>query len=142
MTTTIPDGHYELQCANWVASRTAFLVMRDERFTGVTNVGVSLAGTCRYDAVRNLVHFDCTVYLPAWFEALTGLFTESRGRNVAVHGETTPGTMDKRFSIEFAGRAIDIALVYKGPLTEHDLSQAEPQTQCPPHLLNASSSPI
>ena len=142
MNSAIPDGRYAIEYGTWGITRTATITMQNAHFAGCTSIGIALDGWAWHDTVRGLVRYEFTVALPPMFQTLTGLTTGENGRNIRVNGETTPGMVDKRFSIEFAGRAIDIALRYVSPLTADDHLESEPQFTCPNPPPNVSSSPM
>ena len=57
-------------------------------------------------------------HMLANFIGVTGLETGSAPRTVHVRGEAPPSQDVVRISCDFAGRAIDIALRYIGPIFE------------------------
>lgn len=68
------------------------------------------------DAVRKLMRFEAAASMPPFFTAVTGLKTDAKPRTVTFKGEATPTPSGARFSIDFAGRAIDVDARYDGPV--------------------------
>ncbi len=112
------DGRYEAEFGTALGIGTAQLTLRDGFFRGSTARGIPLEGWCRLDPVRNLLGYELAVSVPPHTNTLSGLSTGDDGRRVLVRGERTTGEAGNRFSFGFAGRAVDVAIRYVGPLEE------------------------
>jgi hypothetical protein len=65
--------------------------------------------------------------MPAFFEAIAGIVAGERGRAVSYKGAVTPNDGSVRFSIDFASRAIDVALTRMGSadMARADMARAD-----------------
>jgi hypothetical protein len=112
----IVDGYYEGEFHALLFRRGTVRLRVDKgRLTGITGFGVPLDGTYAFDPVRKTYAYVMTAHMPAFFEAITGLVTGANGRSVTYRGEATPVDGKIRFSIDFAGKAIDVLLWRVGP---------------------------
>jgi hypothetical protein len=112
------DGHYEADFGTTLGVGKARLILRGGIFTGTTERGVPLDGWCRLDPQRNLVVFELSADVPPHTDTLTGLSTGEVGRRVIVRSEKAVGDAGNRFSFGFAGRAVDVAVRYMGPIED------------------------
>jgi hypothetical protein len=112
------DGRYEADFGTTLGVGKALLTLRDGAFTGVTERGIPLEGWIKQDPVRNLLTFELNAMIPPHTDTLTGLSTGEAGRRVVVRSEKAMGEGGNRFSFGFAGRAVDVALRYTGPLED------------------------
>jgi hypothetical protein len=114
----VRDGYYEAFLHTQVGESTARLRLENGMISGRTNRGAELEGTYQLDSARGVVNFSMIGHLPPNFRSVTGLVTGDEGRKIEFRGEASATQIHNRFSLGFAGRAIDIALRYKGPLSE------------------------
>jgi hypothetical protein len=114
----VKEGHYDASLHTQIGESKATLTLEKGNISGRTDRGATLEGTYYFDKVRGVVKFTMTSHMPANFRSVTGLVTGDEGRSVVFEGESTPAQIQSRFSLGFAGRAIDVALSYRGPLTE------------------------
>jgi hypothetical protein len=112
------DGLYEAEFGTTLGMGTAQLTLRDGVVMGQTSSGLPIAGRCSLDPRRNLVVYEMTVEVPPHTDTLSGLSTGDSGRAVMVRGEKAVGAAGNRFSFGFAGRAVDVAVRYVGPLKD------------------------
>jgi hypothetical protein len=115
---TMKNGRYVADFGTALGIGTAQLVLRDGTCTGSTAKGVPLEGWYRRDPVRNLFVYELAILVPPHTDTLSGLSTGETGRRVVVRGETALGEAGNRFSFGFAGRAVDVAIRYSGPLED------------------------
>jgi hypothetical protein len=115
---TMRDGRYVADFGTTLGMGTAQLVLRAGIFKGTTANGVPLEGWCRLDPARNLLAYELSVSVPPNTDTLSGLSTGEDGRRVVVKGERATGDAGNRFSFGFAGRAVDVAIRYTGPLED------------------------
>jgi hypothetical protein len=112
------DGRYAAEFGTTLGMGAAELTLRDGIFSGATANGIPLEGWCRLDPVRNLLTYELSVLVPPNTDTLSGLSTGDDGRRVLVKGERSTGDAGNRFSFGFAGRAVDVAIRYVGPLED------------------------
>lgn len=110
------DGHYEADFGTTLGVGTAKLTLRDGMLSGHTASGIPLTGSCRLDPARNLIVYELAVEVPPNMDTLSGLSTGASGRRVVVNGERADSAAGNRFSFGFAGRAVDVAIRYVGPI--------------------------
>jgi hypothetical protein len=110
------NGRYSADFGTTLGMGNAQLDLRDGTFTGITGRGIPLQGWCRVDPARNLLAYELAVLIPPNTDTLSGLSTGDDGRRVLVKGERGIGEAGNRFSFGFAGRAVDVAIRYIGPL--------------------------
>jgi hypothetical protein len=104
------DGDYEGEFHTLFRAGTVRLSLQNGRLEGLTSRGTLLQGRYWYDQARGTFRYDASAHMPPLFEAITGLRTGADGRTVACQGEVTPLHGQARFSIDFAGRALDVLL--------------------------------
>ena len=114
----IRDGRYTFEFGTLLGFGRACVELRNGEFSGVTEAGANLEGWCRYVPGRNVVAYQLIVHMPPNHTAVTGLTTGEYGRRVMVSGEKSLGLDGQRFSFGLAGRAVDVAMRYDGPLPE------------------------
>ncbi len=114
----IKYGRYEADFGAALGLGSATLEVQDGRFTGMTAAGVPLEGTWVYDLARNLIAYELIAHVPPNHETLTGMTTGAQGRRVVARGEAASGLHGQRFSLGFAGRAIDVSIRYAGAIVE------------------------
>jgi hypothetical protein len=112
------DGRYTVDFGTTFGMGQAQLVLRNGAFTGSTGSGIPLQGWCRVDPGRNLLAYELAVLIPPNTDTLSGLSTGDDGRRVLVKGERGIGEAGNRFSFGLAGRAVDVAIRYIGPLED------------------------
>jgi hypothetical protein len=112
------EGRYAADFGTTLGMGQAQLVVRDGTFTGSTGSGIALQGWCRIDPARSLLAYELAVLIPPHTDTLSGLSTGDDGRRVLVKGERGIGEAGNRFSFGFAGRAVDVAIRYIGPLED------------------------
>jgi hypothetical protein len=112
------NGHYEADFGTTFGVGKAQLTLRDGNFSGLTERGVPLEGWIKQDPVRGLMVFELSADVPPYTDTLTGLSTGETGRRVVVRSEKAMGEAGNRFSFGFAGRAVDVAIRYTGPLED------------------------
>ncbi len=112
----IREGYYAAAFQTLLGRGTARLKLADGMISGETLRGVLLTGEYVYDFRRRQVFFEIEADLPADFLTITGLLTPNAGRRVRFDGVSTPGPHPSRFSVGFAGRAIDVAVQFVGTL--------------------------
>jgi hypothetical protein len=120
------DGYYEAHLATLLGTTTAKARAEQGRVKGFTARGARFEGTYKYDPVRKLMAFQMRTWLPPFYQAITGLFTGDRDRSIDWSGECPCEFSGNgvRFSICFAGRALDIVMRYSGPLEDEALGGA------------------
>lgn len=111
------DGIYEIVFATWQAMGTATVQMVNGRFSGATDRGTLLEGIVHREDETGREMFEMTVVIPPGTETVTGIVAGETGRTIGVTGHLPPQAPERRLSISLAGKAIDIALRYKGPMT-------------------------
>lgn len=109
------NGAYEIVFGTWKAMGRASVTMTDGRFEGVTDRGTRLTGICKSEPERARFSFEMEVHIPPYVETVTDIVAGPSGRIIATRGEIPGDGEDKRFSIDLAGRAVDISLRYLGP---------------------------
>jgi hypothetical protein len=112
----IIDGYFEGEFHTLFRSAHVRLRLEGGRLVGATSRGVRIDGHYGFDQARGTYRFEITAHLPPLFEALTGLRTGMNGRTVQYGGEVALLNEQARFSIDFAGRAIDVLVRRVGPL--------------------------
>jgi hypothetical protein len=112
----IRNGFYDVNYATMRGEGFARLRIQDGVMTGETDRGTLLDGTCRYHSGRKTVEFEITATVRPNKVSITGLTTGDKVRRVMFKGEASVGDATPRFSIDFAGRAVDITARYSGPL--------------------------
>ena len=112
------DGRYEAEFGTTLGMGTAQLTLHNGVFAGSTANGIPLDGWCRRDPQRNLMSYELSVSVPPNTDTLSGLSTGEDGHRVVVRGERAFGQAGNRFSFGFAGRAVDVAIRYVGPLED------------------------
>lgn len=109
------DGYYEGEISTWFRRGTVTVRIAGGKIDGVTSLGVPLKGTLWFDEVRKTYRFDVTAFMPPFHVAITGLKTGAQGRAARYSGEAVPMSGMVRFSVDFVGKAIDVALERLGP---------------------------
>jgi hypothetical protein len=112
----LDDGHYATTYGTLFGTGHVRLRLEGDRVTGTTDRGIPVEGTIQIDVVRKLLQFHMAAHLPAFFTGVTGIATAATGRTVRFKGEASPTREGARFSIDFAGRALDVHARYAGPL--------------------------
>jgi hypothetical protein len=115
MIDALPNGFYDIEFSTWAATRTALLEVHDGRLSGETWNGTKFSGNFTLHPVRNLIVFEVGVHILPFSQTLTGMTAGENGRTVIFRGEMAPGPEPKRFSVDFAGRALDISMIFRGP---------------------------
>jgi hypothetical protein len=115
--TMIRDGYYDVTYATVHGEGLARVRFEGGKVTGETDRGTLLEGVCRHDVPRKTLQFEIVATIPPNKLSITGLATGGVSRRVVFKGETPAGTENPRFSIDFAGRAVDIMARYSGPLS-------------------------
>lgn len=110
------DGIYEIVFATWQAMGTATVHVKDGKFCAVTNRGSLLEGRIFHEEGTGRQLFELNVTIPPGTQTVTGIVAGETGRTIAVTGQLPPQAPDRRFSISLAGKAVDIALKYLGPI--------------------------
>lgn len=112
----LDDGYYDATFGTILGVGRVRLRLEQGHVSGMTQRGTTLNGIVRFDEVRKLMRFDMAADMPAFFTALTGRATSATGRTARFTGavNATPG--GARFSVDFAGRAVNIEARYGGPL--------------------------
>jgi hypothetical protein len=114
--TMIRDGFYDVKYATMRGAGFARLRFECGTVSGETDRGTLLDGVCRYDSSRKTIQFEIAATVPPNNVSITGLTTGDTSRRVMFKGEAPAGDLNPRFSIDFAGRAVDITARYSGPL--------------------------
>jgi hypothetical protein len=112
----IKNGYYEVQFATLQGRGTAKIRVEDGVLQGETDRGTRLDGLCGADAARNVIRFEIAAIVPAKRVTITGLNTGDEPRRIVFRGELPNCTPTSRFSIDFAGRAVDLVARYLEPL--------------------------
>ena len=110
------EGLYRLQYAGATSSAVGLFAIRQEAFTGVGEMGALYQGTCKRDPGRNLNIFQGSVTFRPDTPTVTGFVASPSGSTVLLAGELSDPEPSTRFSIDFAGRAVDVLIEYVGPL--------------------------
>jgi hypothetical protein len=112
----IRDGYYSVTYATLLGEGAANVRIERGVVSGETDRGTALGGTIQFDPSRRMLQFEISATVPAQKVSITGLSTGDRSRRVMFKGETPAKGDNTRFSIDFAGRAVDIVARYTGPL--------------------------
>jgi hypothetical protein len=112
----IRNGYYEVQFATPHGHGSARLRYQDGILQGDTDRGTRLDGLCGVDVARNVIRFEIAAVVAADRVTITGLTTGSEPRRITFRGETPTCAPSARFSIDFAGRAVDVVARYLEPL--------------------------
>jgi hypothetical protein len=110
------EGYYAATFGTILGFGHIRLKLADNSISGTTARGVPVEGHYIIDDLRGLVRFEAAAHLPPFFTAVTGLSTEAKPRSVKFKGEATPTASGARFSIDFAGRALDVEARYDGAI--------------------------
>jgi hypothetical protein len=110
------EGLYRLNYAGVTASAVGMFAFRNGAFTGVGELGAYYQGTCLHDPTRNLYKFDGAVTLRPDTPTVTGFLASPTGTTIPLSGELSEPAPTTRFSLDFAGRAVDVLIEYIGPL--------------------------
>jgi hypothetical protein len=116
------QGFYAITYATMQGAGSVNLRLDGRALTGITDRATVLEGWCRYNTSRQLVQFELTAVLPPHVVAVTGITIGAEPRRINFKGEA-PGLSSgtSRFSIDFAGRAVDVVARYTGPLDDQTL---------------------
>jgi hypothetical protein len=104
------DGDYEGEIGTLFQRGTVRVRLANGEISGVTQRGTTIVGRYWFDPLRKTHQYEATAHMPAFFEAITGIVTGANGRAVSYRGEVTPMHGQARFSVDFAGRAIDVLM--------------------------------
>jgi hypothetical protein len=112
----IKNGFYEVEFATPQGRGTAKIRHEDGVLQGETDRGTRLDGLCGEDTTRNAVSFEIAAIVPPKRVTVTGLTTGDEPRRIVFRGELPNCAPSSRFSVDFAGRAVDLVARYLGPL--------------------------
>jgi hypothetical protein len=110
------EGLYRLTYAGVASSAVGMFAVRNEAFSGVGEMGAYYQGTCVRDPVRNLYAFNGNVTFRPDTPTVTGYVASPAGSTVPLSGELSEPSPATRFSLDFAGRTVDVLVEYVGPL--------------------------
>ena len=110
------DGIYRLVYAGVASSALGVFVVRNGRFHGVGQAGAEYQGDFRFEPARNLYLFEGHGQFPPETEMVTGGTADRDGVTIPIKGEMSSPDPSTRFSLDFAGRAVDVAITYVAPI--------------------------
>lgn len=110
------EGYYEGSLATLYGTSRVVLELAGGSMRGLTTRGAEISGTYAYDEARRLLRYELSITLPAHTVSITGHRTAEQTQIVTTSGEASCWQDPARFSLGFAGRAIDVALRYIGPV--------------------------
>ena len=110
------DGIYQLTYAGVSFSALGVFVIRNGKFSGVGQAGALYHGTCMLDPARNLYQMAGTATLKANTSTVTGFLTGDQDATFPIKAELSSPDPSTRFSIDFAGRSVDVAATYVCPI--------------------------
>jgi hypothetical protein len=110
------DGLYRLTYAGAASSAVGMFALRNKAFSGVGEKGAFYQGTCVRDPARNLYSFKGSVTFRPDTPTVTGYVASPEGSTIALSGELSEPAPRTRFSLDFAGRTVDVLIEYIGPL--------------------------
>jgi hypothetical protein len=110
------EGLYRLCYAGATSSAVGIFALRNTEFAGVGEMGAIYRGTCVRDPTRNLYKFNGTVTFRPDTPTVTGFQSSPQGSIVPLSGELSEPAPSARFSLDFAGRAVDVLIEYVCPL--------------------------
>ncbi len=106
------EGLYRLCYAGAASSAVGVFAFRNNEFSGVGETGAIYHGACVRDPARNLYRFTGSVTFRADTPTVTGFQASPQGSTVPLSGEFSEPAPSTRFSIDFAGRAVDVSMEY------------------------------
>lgn len=112
----VREGYYEGSLATLRGTSYVVLELVGGTMRGLTTRGAEISGTYAFDETRRLLRYELTITLPAHMISVTGHRTAEQTETVTVSGEASCQQEAARFSLGFAGRAIDVVLRYVGPV--------------------------
>lgn len=110
------NGIYDIVFGTWQALGSATVLVKDGGFSGETDRGTRVEGVCRTDPDTTRNFFDMSVAIPPGVETVTGITGGDAGRTMRISGELPNSGGERRFSVSLGGRAVDIVVLYRGPL--------------------------
>lgn len=110
------SGRYDVTFAVLRQQGKAIVRVEDGLLTGETDRGTQLDGFVGIDEGRQVVRFEIGAVIKPHATSITGVTAGDEPRRIVFRGEAAMTTAAARFSIDFAGRAIDIEARYIGPL--------------------------
>jgi hypothetical protein len=110
------DGIYRALIAGSAETGSAVYVCRAGKVVGVGYKGADYEGTYSWDDVRKVNTFEIEVTFPPGVQMVTGMVAGAQGATLTVRGEGKTPEPVSRFSLDLAGRAVDVQLSYVRPL--------------------------
>jgi hypothetical protein len=110
------EGLYRLCYAGVASAAVGMFAFRNGAFTGVGEQGALYRGTCQRDPARNIYKFSGAVTFRPDTPTVTGFVASPTGSTIPLSGELSEPAPSTRFSLDFAGRAVDVQIEYIGPL--------------------------
>jgi hypothetical protein len=112
----LADGFYTATYAARDRVAHAMLVFRAGTIVGIDEHGGQYDGTYAFDATRNLTVCDVVLTVADGVRLITGRSFDHSGAKVRLVGEMPTPQPVARFSLDLAGRAVDVALRCIRPL--------------------------
>ena len=110
------EGIYQLVYAGATSSAVGVFVLRNGAFSGVGEKGAHYTGNYKFQPARNLYKFEGQVQFPPNTATVTGFVAGDQGSTVKLEGELSTPDPATRFSLDFAGRAVDVSIKYVSPI--------------------------
>lgn len=110
------DGIYQVNYVGASHGALGVFVIRNGIFNGVGPAGAFFEGTCLLDPKRGLYALLGTVTFKPNTLMVTGYISPESESTFPINGELSSPDPATRFSIEFVGRAIDVAASYVCPI--------------------------
>lgn len=106
------EGIYQLTYAGVSYAALGVFVFRNGAFSGIGQAGAQYHGTCLFEPTRNLYVMAGRATFKANTSTVTGFVTGDQDATFAIKAELSSPDPSTRFSIDFAGRAVDVAASY------------------------------
>ncbi len=110
------DGIYQITYAGVAYSALGVFVMRNGAFAGMGPTGARYHGTIGFVPQRNLYAMNGTATFKPNTPTVTGFVTGDTDSTFPITAELSSPDPATRCSIDFAGRAVDVAVEYVGPI--------------------------
>jgi hypothetical protein len=110
------DGFYHATFGGSGGIVRAVFVLESGKLYGQGERGASYEGCYDLDAVRNVFAFTGTVTIPPSVITASGVGTGQQGVTLPFKGESALPDPVARYSLDLAGKAVDVAMRYVSPL--------------------------
>lgn len=110
------DGIYQVNYVGASYGALGVFVIRNGAFNGVGPTGAFYQGTCILDRQRSLFTMQGTVTFKPNTLTVTGYISPDVESTFPIKGELSSPDPSTRFSIDFGGRAVDVAASYVCPI--------------------------